>query len=136
MTLSDNLVIMSTALLSSIILSNRKGGFNEEELHKKMVWLYEEILARGGMMSNNVPPTIATTRTALSLILGYLERKKDIFAPLLTAKTDYKNVLMLSYYRNNLAHLFINESYIACSIVAFGENISKEEGIPVQRVYD
>jgi glycerol-3-phosphate O-acyltransferase len=45
---------MSTALVSSVILSDRKRGFNEEELHKKIVWLYEEIQARGAMMSNNV----------------------------------------------------------------------------------
>lgn len=38
---------------------------------------------------------------------------------------------MLSYYRNNLVHLFINEAYIACSLVAFGESISREEGVPL-----
>jgi glycerol-3-phosphate O-acyltransferase len=122
---------MSTALVSSVILSNRKGGFSEDVLHKKIVWLYEEISSRGGLMSNNVEPTIAITRTALQLLKGYLERKKDVFSPQVTAKSDYKNVLMLSYYRNNLSHIFINEAYIACSLVAFGENTCKEEGVPL-----
>lgn len=41
------------------------------------------------------------------------------------AKGDYKNILMLAYYRNNLSHIFINESFIACAIESFGENISE-----------
>ena len=51
-------------------------------------------------------------------------------------KKDYKNVLMLAYYRNNIAHVFLNEAYIACSIEAFGENLSEEEGISLQRVWE
>jgi glycerol-3-phosphate O-acyltransferase len=43
--------------------------------------------------------------------------------PLVYSKHDYKNILMLSYYRNNLAHVFINEAYIACTLVGFGEII-------------
>jgi len=43
---------------------------------------------------------------------------------------------MLAYYRNNIAHVFLNEAYIACSIEAFGENLSEEEGISLQRVWE
>jgi hypothetical protein len=42
-TMSENLIIMTTSLVSSIILENRSAGFREEELHKKVVWLYNEI---------------------------------------------------------------------------------------------
>jgi len=40
-------------------------------------------------------------------------KKKDIFQPRVIPKVDYKNILLLAYYRNNLIHLFINEAFIA-----------------------
>ena len=43
---------------------------------------------------------------------------------------------MLAYYRNNIVHVFLNEAYIATSIEAFGENLSEEEGIPLQRIWE
>jgi glycerone phosphate O-acyltransferase/fatty acyl-CoA reductase len=49
-------------------------------------------------------------------------------------KNDYKSVLMLSYYKNNLVHLFINESYVACALNAFKGDWNEEEGISIQRV--
>ena len=41
---------MTTNMVSSLILTQRKGGFNDEELLKKLVWLYNEIHARQGLM--------------------------------------------------------------------------------------
>mmetsp|Transcript_8969 Transcript_8969/g.6734 ORF Transcript_8969/g.6734 Transcript_8969/m.6734 type:complete len:169 (+) Transcript_8969:917-1423(+) len=43
---------------------------------------------------------------------------------------------MLSYYRNNLAHLFINEAYISCVLLAFGEKGCQEDGVLIHRVRD
>lgn len=42
---------------------------------------------------------------------------------------DYQNVLLMSYYRNNLIHIFINESFITCSLYAFGEKCAHKEGV-------
>lgn len=52
-TLQKNAVIMATSLVASIILVNRKDGISEEILVKKVNWLYNEILARNGIMSMN-----------------------------------------------------------------------------------
>mmetsp|Transcript_23364 Transcript_23364/g.17792 ORF Transcript_23364/g.17792 Transcript_23364/m.17792 type:complete len:213 (+) Transcript_23364:116-754(+) len=59
-----------------------------------------------------------------------------MFEPHVKAQNDYKNVLMLSYYRNNLCHLFVNEAFIAASLLAFGEQSCQEEGVYVHRVRD
>ena len=66
----------------------------------------------------------------------FIERKKDIFEPSVTAKKDYKNILMLAYYRNNLIHLFLNEAYISCALQAFGESSTLNQGITVQRLWE
>jgi len=67
-------------------------------------------------MSIGVQPSITTVRQSLVYLRSFIERKKDIFEPSVTAKKDYKNILMLAYYRNNLVHLFLNETYVACAL--------------------
>jgi len=42
-------------------------------------------------------------------------------------------VLMLSYYRNNLVHVFINEAEVACALLGF--SIQKESGFPLDQVW-
>lgn len=63
--------------------------------------------------------------------------KKDVFSPQVKANKDYKNILMLAYYRNNLIHLFLNEAYIATSLLAFGESTAaSQQGVSLQRLWE
>jgi glycerol-3-phosphate O-acyltransferase len=71
---------------------------------------------REGQLSNNIPPSVAIIKQAIKHLSGLLEKKKDVFEASIQAKKDYKNILMLSYYRNSLAHIFLNEAFIACSL--------------------
>ena len=128
-TLSDNSVVMSTAMVASILILNRKGGTNEEDLLSRTTWLYHEIAARNGLMSMSVPPSVTTLRTVLVFLKDFIKRKQDVFVPQVKAKEDYKNILMLANYRNNLIQVFLNESYIATAILAFGETITETEGV-------
>ncbi len=66
----------------------------------------------------------------------FIEKKKNVIDSSILAKKDYKNILMLSYYRNNLAHVFMNEAFICCSLLAFGEKQCVEEGVLLKRVED
>ena len=135
--LSENLVIMSTSMVASMILMKRQGGLKEEDLLEKVVWLYSEILARKGATSINITPSQATIRNALKYLASFIDTKKDVvFSSYIKANMDYKNILMLSYYRNNLIHLFLNESYIATSLNAFGDQTSLREGISFTRLWD
>ena len=77
MTLSDNLIIMSTSLASAIILLHRKLGIDEKTLHSEVVWLYQEIEARGGLMCDNVVPSMFSFKTALKYLNDLLEQKVD-----------------------------------------------------------
>ena len=108
-------------MMASLLLVNRKNAYSQEILLKQMEWLYEEIKERDGLTSLNLKPTMTTVRHALRLLSGYVEKssKKDDSASV-KASTEYKNILMLAYYRNNLIHLFTNEAYIACSLKAIG----------------
>mmetsp|Transcript_29850 Transcript_29850/g.29010 ORF Transcript_29850/g.29010 Transcript_29850/m.29010 type:complete len:116 (-) Transcript_29850:548-895(-) len=61
-------------------------------------------------------------------------KKKGMFEPYVRAQKDYKNILMLSYYRNGLSHIFVNEAFIALTLLALGETVCMEEGVTLTRV--
>lgn len=63
-------------------------------------------------------------------------KKKEVFEPRVIPKVDYKNILLLGYYRNNLIHHFINEALISCSIFEFGQNSTWKEGIERQQLFE
>ena len=62
---------------------------------------------------------MTTIQTALKSLAGFVDKKRHIFEPAVTAIKDYKNLLMLTYYKNLLIHLFLNEALIAISILGF-----------------
>ena len=130
---TDNLVIMPTSLIASILLMHRK-GINEEQLIQKVDWLIQEIKARGGKLSTDIASILV--KNGLTHVEHLLERKKDIFHPSFSAKGDYKNIILLSYYRNVLGHLFFNEAIIACSLVAYGYELAWKEGVPIDRIWE
>mmetsp|Transcript_22857 Transcript_22857/g.17314 ORF Transcript_22857/g.17314 Transcript_22857/m.17314 type:complete len:206 (+) Transcript_22857:1779-2396(+) len=136
-TLSENSMVMSPSLVASLMLVNRKVGHSMESLLAKMQWLYEEIKSRDGLTALNVKPTQATLKHALSVLTDFLEKhaRKEEFTTL-KPNNEYKSILMLAYYRNNLSHVFINESYIACSLKAIGVQDSGDRGTSLQRLYE
>jgi glycerol-3-phosphate O-acyltransferase len=106
--LTDKIVIMSTSVVSAVLLMYRK-GITEDLLISNVHWLSKEILARGHRIGgiNKNSPTIAVRNA-----IGHLENitvktKKNIFELQISADEDYNKLLMLSYYRNALTHVFL-----------------------------
>ena len=54
----------------------------------------------------------------------------------MTPRVDYKNILLLSYYRNALLNTFANEAILTCALVAFGHHIAWKEGIERKRLVE
>jgi len=65
----------------------------------------------------------------------YFERKRDILEPSVTPKVDYKNYLMLGYYRNPLNHIFFNEGLVILSITSFGLDKAWKGGVPLDVLF-
>lgn len=65
-----------------------------------------------------------------------VSKKKDIFEPRVVPKVDYKNILLLSYYRNNLVHLFISEAIISCSLFGFGHHHAWISGVKREELWE
>jgi glycerol-3-phosphate O-acyltransferase len=56
-TLSENLVVMSTNIVASMLLIDRQGGVTEEELVDRSTWLFKEIQERKGYIAMNTNPS-------------------------------------------------------------------------------
>jgi glycerol-3-phosphate O-acyltransferase len=87
-------------------------------------------------MGLNVQPTLSMLKTALTHVNNYLEVKKSANELTYKIKKNYKNLMMMAYYRNNLVHVFLNESLIATTILAFGESIGDEKKIMCTRLWE
>ncbi|EGR30131.1 hypothetical protein IMG5_141120 [Ichthyophthirius multifiliis] len=132
------LVCTSTSIVASIILSCRK-GITEDALITQVQWLCQRIIERGGNItnSNDMMGYSQVVKTALNLLKGILiKSKKNIFQVELTSDTEYKNVLMLHYYRNGIIHIFILEAIVCLVLSAFGSHIAFQEGISAKRLWE
>lgn len=57
---------------------------------------------------------------------------------------DYKNILLLAYYRNQLMHVFFHEGIVCCALNAFGHQISfkvfninmYQDGTTIERLWE
>ena len=134
--INERLVIMPTSMVASIVLMNRK-GITEENLINKMEWLKNEIMLRGAKIGTiNESGASIAVRHAIGHLEQLVNRKKDIFHPSVSAKADYKNILLLSYYRNQLIHIFLNEAICACALVSFGREMAWKEGVSFERLWE
>jgi len=49
---------------------------------------------------------------------GFIDNKRSMLEPSVSPNKDYKNILMLSYYRNTLVHHFLLDSYVVISLLS------------------
>ena len=97
--LQRNIRIMPTTMVASIILLYRK-GISESELAQKIEWLGMIISERGAKFGEDIGlPGQNTMKLGLEHLEGYLQQYSGIYEPKV-APGDYKNYLMLCYYRN------------------------------------
>lgn len=66
----------------------------------------------------------------------YLDKKRDIIEPKIVPHKDYKNYLMLGYYRNPLNHIFFNEGCVIVSLLSYGTDIAWKEGVDQKELFE
>lgn len=126
--------IMPTALVSAVLLTHRH-GIGEEALVAEVGWLRQEIASKKYRVNGiSQGPSATAVQQALAHINDSVVRKKDLFETKITIKNDFRSILMLSYYRNGLMHVFFKEAYCACALFAFGEKLAYAEGVPRDRL--
>jgi glycerone phosphate O-acyltransferase/fatty acyl-CoA reductase len=98
--LQRNIRMMPTNLVASVVLLQRK-GINENDLEEKVRWLGQTLAQRNICLSTYGLPSVNTLKIGVQHLGDYLQKKRDIYMPLVTDK-DNSNYMMLGYYRNPL----------------------------------
>jgi hypothetical protein len=67
----DNLVIMTTSLIATALLMHRR-GLNIDLLHKRVCFIYDEIIARNGLVQVNIKPTKKIVQTCSAYLSDFV----------------------------------------------------------------
>lgn len=98
-----------------------------------------QIQIRGGRIGsiNDCSAVIAVRNSINHLSETIVKKKRDIFTLSVTPNHyEHKNILLLSYYRNKLLHVFFEEAICACALNSFGHQIAYKEGLSIDRLWE
>lgn len=112
-------VIMPSALVGTVLLTTRQHGLSKEDLVFRVVKLIDRIVRRGGRIGTITKPESELTDgeihamvdTAIDVLgsdLVTIEQGKTLLEPVCRANDEFK----LSYYRNQVVHLFVAEALV------------------------
>ena len=129
-----NVRIMPTNLVAGILLLQRK-GISKDDLERKVRWLGQTLQQKGYALSTYGLPSVNTLKIGLNHLADYVDWKRDIVMPKVGGK-DFKNLMMLAYYRNPLNQIFFNEGIIIVSMFAFGEESVWKSGVDIDKMFE
>jgi glycerol-3-phosphate O-acyltransferase len=119
-------VIMPTALVAALLMTNPKRGLNHSVLLSQVEWLRDEIRLRGGKVASfeNTDAVVEKTVHFLNKLIkqpvGLLER---VYRP-----RDQRR-LELGFYRNQIGHLFVVEGVIVGAMFSFRQMRASDAGV-------
>lgn len=108
-------IAMPTALIGTILLTLRGRGIGKQELVRRVSWLIQQIKKRGGRVGDLNYPTIDHLVEDGLEVLG-ADLVGTISKNLLETTYFAKDAFKLSYYRNQIIHLFVSEAILCVSV--------------------
>jgi glycerol-3-phosphate O-acyltransferase len=116
--LNANLHITISSLVATFLLNDRK-GIDFDQLVEKVRWLQGELLRVGAHIAFEG----GTERLCLGAlnILGPLVRKRRNMIEPATEQGNISAVLVLSLYRNQVIHIFVDHGMFAVALLSGGE---------------
>ncbi|KAJ3229196.1 hypothetical protein HDU81_005563 [Chytriomyces hyalinus] len=108
-------VIMPTALVGTILLTLRGRGVGRNELIRKVNWLRRVIMLRGGSVADfGGQSTDWIVDRAVQVLRDLVGQRLDLLEPVFYPVKRFE----LSFYRNQVIHLFITEAILSCALYA------------------
>ncbi|KAJ3315014.1 hypothetical protein HDV04_004814 [Boothiomyces sp. JEL0838] len=109
------LVIMPTSLVGTVLLTLRGRGVGKTELVRKVTKLQKEITARGGQVAESgLSSNEVIVDRAVKVLGELIGRRYEILEPVYYPVKRFE----LSYYRNQVIHLFVPESIFCVGMYA------------------
>ncbi|KAJ3296892.1 hypothetical protein HK104_001043, partial [Borealophlyctis nickersoniae] len=108
-------VTMPTALVGTVLLTLRGRGVGRDELIRKVNWVKREILQKGGRVADfGGMTTGAILDRAVAVLKDLVGQRTDLLEPVYYPVKRFE----LSFYRNQVIHLFISEAILATAMYA------------------
>ncbi|KAK6098230.1 hypothetical protein MT418_002278 [Batrachochytrium dendrobatidis] len=108
-------VVMPTALVGTTLLTLRGRGVGRNELIRKVNWLKKEIVAKGGQVAEfGTTPLSVIVDRALHVLGDLTGRRSELLEPVYYPAKRFE----LSFYRNQVIHLFVSECIVLVSMYA------------------
>ncbi|CAM0136523.1 unnamed protein product [Umbelopsis sp. WA50703] len=108
-------VVMPSALVGTVILTLRGRGVGRNELIRRVEWLRRIIINKGGKVAEfgNMPTGVIVDR-ATSILKDLIGERnaKEVIEPTFYGIKRFE----LSYYRNQVIHLFVEESIVCVAL--------------------
>ncbi|KAI8057148.1 acyltransferase-domain-containing protein [Syncephalis plumigaleata] len=108
-------IIMPTALVGTVILTLRGRGVGRSELIRRVNWLRRAIIRKGGRVAyfgNMSTGDIVDRAVQVMRELVSVQKDKDILEPVFYTNHRFE----LSFFRNQVIHLFLSEAIISASM--------------------
>lgn len=120
-------VATPTALVSTVLMTHERRGLSRSELIERTDWLKQAVLERNGRVTP-FEDTGKIVDDAVQFLQKLLKRPKGIPEPLIRPRESRR--VEMSYYRNQLMHLFLSEGVVACAMQAHPNLRAGDPGIP------
>ncbi|GAA5826424.1 hypothetical protein JCM11251_002361 [Rhodosporidiobolus azoricus] len=111
--INDAAIIMPTGLVGTVMLTIRGRGVGKSELVKRVIWLKEAIEARGGQVADWGEMSVnEVVDRALDVLKDLIGVQRDLIEHTFFPISRFE----LSFYRNQVIHLFVEESML-CAVL-------------------
>ncbi|KAJ9071859.1 hypothetical protein DSO57_1033031 [Entomophthora muscae] len=106
-------VVMPTALVGTVLLTLRGRGVGQDELVRRVGWLKRHILLKGGKVAHFGGMGLREIVTrATTIIKDLIGTRPELIEPVYFAINRFE----LSYYRNQVIHIFLSEALVSVSL--------------------
>ncbi|KAI3638637.1 hypothetical protein MIR68_003135 [Amoeboaphelidium protococcarum] len=105
--------ITTSALVATVLLTLRGRGLGKQELCRRVDWIRREIILKGGRVTDfGHHDTDSVVTKALNVLSSLIGVRRELVEPVYFVQKRFE----LSLFRNQLMHLFINESIVCCAM--------------------
>lgn len=107
-------IIMPTSLIGTVLLTLRGSGISRGDLIRRVDWLINTIKNQGGRVGSFGARTEDIVDNGLSVLGPQLVsvETKGLVEPIYSAKDTFQ----LSYYRNQVIHLFVSDAIVSVAL--------------------
>ena len=118
--------VMPTHIVATLLLMYRQ-GITFVQLVSQVDWVGRELHSRGartfGLDGEDRTQLVHHAIQQLGHLI--IQRRQNVFEPQISARVDYRNMLILGFYRNKLTHHFFREGLWACALYSFGHAVDE-----------